>query len=282
MRCVFLRMVPERLFLAHACVLMMLGSNCFSPTTNSNPEAALAAVTAFWYPPSLPVASSINLHLSSTSVVVSGNSVTTWTDTGPLALDLPMDTGGPTLLGNQLNGLPVVRFPADGSVVGLRRTSGSPFNNTFTFFAVLRPGAGALGGSILSAGNGCFSTPGNLTIYLTAAKQLVLDKMSDGNVFVSTATFPTNVPNSAIIIANNPGATQWFLNGTQDGTVGSDIFTATPTIFVGTGCNTGTGNFDGDIAELIMYSRAITDAERQSLECYAAAKYGVSISHSCP
>lgn len=261
-----------------------LHSGCFGPSTNSIPEIALAAIAATWYPPSLPVSSGLTFWLDASNANASGNSVVAWNDAGPNALHMPMDTGAPTLVTGQLNGLPVIRFPDDPAVVGLRRSSGSPFGNTFSFFSVFRIGSSSQGRSLLSAGTGCFSVPGNLTIYVDTNRKLVVDKMSDGNIFIGNAAIPTNVITSAIIISNSGGGTtDWYLSGTQDGnTAQAGPYTLTPTIFVGTGCNTGAGNFAGDIAEIIMYSRVISGSERMSLECYAQAKYGVSISHSCP
>jgi hypothetical protein len=272
---------------AGALVLALLsafGCSLYNSTTDNVPELALAALFHRAYP-SLPVTTGIYLRMDPSSIVASGSSVTSWDDLGPLGLHLPLDTNAPTFVSNYPYGLPAVRFPADPDLVGLRRNSGSTtLTSTFTFLSVFRFNSPASGRSIISFGTGCLSVPGNITIYVNGANKLVLDKMSDGNIFVSAAALSPDAV-TTVLVVSDPGTntTSWSINGTTDGTTAeAGPFTVAPGIWAGTGCTTGSGNFNGDIQEMIMYSRALSSQEQRSLECYASSKYDIPIGHSCP
>ena len=51
---------------------------------------------------------------------------------------------------------------------------------------------------------------------------------------------------------------------------------------IGTTANSATGNpVDGDIAEIVVYKRVLTDLERQSVECHLSLKYAIAVSQIC-
>jgi hypothetical protein len=61
---------------------------------------------------------------------------------------------------------------------------------------------------------------------------------------------------------------------TSDGTASGSSWTTTPRIGNRSG---STQYFDGDIAEVILYSRVLTSGERDGIEAYVAAKFALTI-----
>jgi hypothetical protein len=80
-----------------------------------------------------------------------------------------------------------------------------------------------------------------------------------------------------IIRLQRSGSTQSaFINGAQESSVSSTptpiVSTVTP-MYIGTQTTSGGGGLVGDLAEIIMYARALSAAECQKVENYLAAKW---------
>ena len=51
---------------------------------------------------------------------------------------------------------------------------------------------------------------------------------------------------------------------------------------VGCQINQPSWRFGGDLAEVVAFQSSFSNSDRETIECYLAYKYGLTISHSCP
>ena len=206
-----------------------------------------------------------------------GTAISVWEDQSGNSNDLTQGTAAnrpilstvPTISPGTLNGKPIVHFnaaskqylsatdnpglsPAQLSIVVIGR-----YTNTAATFVDKFSGTSA-GYSLRT------NTTAKTRIQLNAK---TLDVASSPNTYyIFTATY--DQVNSKIFI--NGG-----LLGTQ--AYASPITNTSTPLYVG-GRSTS-NNLDGDIAEVLIYNRALTDNERYNLESYVYGKYGVGITH---
>src|SRR5215471_9045052 len=196
-----------------------------------------------------------------------GTAVSSWGDSSASGIALTQATSAnqPIFKTNILNGNPVVRF--DGIDDRLRAASTLGLSQPNTIFIVV--------------GNWNSSTAGNLVDVATGdgARQLVAYDTGvalgfyAGTGFVSDA--PATHPGYICISALFNGASSTInVNGTQvlTGNPGSNGL-GQPTIG-----SDGGNAFGGDIAEIIVFNRALTAAERANVENYLGNKYGIQTS----
>lgn len=107
--------------------------------------------------------------------------------------------------------------------------------------------------------------------------QLYYNATVGANLFFSPQ-YPWQNANSVVCIVENVGVgCTGFVNGTGGGGMsqGSAAFAGTPSqILVGT--NDGTNSWIGNIQETIIYNTALSTVERQQVEGYLAAKWGIA------
>ncbi len=223
---------------------------------------------------------------------LSASPVSSWSDQSGNANDVSQGTGAsqPTWIDLQLNGLPVVRFdgsddfldgPASNALIG-------DGQEDLTILVVYNTN---------STGRQYISSIKRLT---TAASLLSLEINYDGTGDnAGYAGFLTqDEANSGFSRAVDAGPwndnspvlmTAWvdelnrelFINGTSEVSDTDGMFDATGNTAVFTlGSFDGTQlDFDGDIAEYIIFTAALNTAERRIVENYLAAKYNLTIAN---
>jgi Bacterial Ig domain len=227
-------------------------SNSASATTLSNiPD-----------PPSL----GLSLWLRSTVGTQGTGPVVFWNDQSGEGnnAEVANIAGTPQLVPNQVNGLPVVRFaganelnlppnflqsPQQGEIIAVVKIPNIP-NQTDTLWN--------------------FGT-GNGTTYYNGAHS---DDFGSGDA-TSVQEDPNEIAQYFVydLSIDGSGNANYFYNGTLEWTrrgltVG---FSASTDI----GGNQGGGSLYGDIAEIILYNRALSPQEHSSVYTYLAAKYGL-------
>jgi hypothetical protein len=215
---------------------------------------------------------SLSLWLRGDSgVVTTGASVTQWNDISGNSRNAVLSQGNPTLVANGLSGQSVVHF--DG-VDGCLKT---PAFQTFdskrgTIFVVARldgPGSGGAGyGTIISTyvGNtydwqfGAY--PGNYGFY---------DGNGGGNFVVSSA--PPAVWGNLTLLRKYDDSLSFYKNGAL--VVNSPIDNNQPAVNEVKIGSHGAAyeTLNGDIAEIIIYNRALTPTELTQVNNYLATKY---------
>lgn len=208
--------------------------------------------------------SGLQLWLKADSLALNdGDLVTTWADSSGNGKDA---TGAgavrPTYKANILNGLPVVRF---GGSHFLDQASFSQ-SQPATIFAVSKLTlAGASNRMIFSKNGGA----GEHTLYY--GSQLL--SMYAGSIVTGGSSL-LNAWDVLTATWNGGSSSGWVNGGTAaiTGNVGSQ---ATTTYRIGS--NTSSAFLTGDIAEIIYYSGALSLANRQAVQAYLGAKYGISV-----
>jgi hypothetical protein len=205
-------------------------------------------------------------------VLADGDPVATWTDSSGNGRDATQGTASlrPTYRTNVVNGLPIVRGDeSDDSLVLPDFLTGFTAG---TLFWVAKVGADPPGGDN-SAPALFFGSHGSDEHW----------PWTDGNIYYgfgstvrhTVGDLATSLADAFRVWANISAASDWrvYLNGSLEfSTITNTVgFGTTPTMF-----RAGTGaRFRGDVAEILVYSRALSDTERQQVEDYLMDKYGL-------
>jgi len=173
----------------------------------------------------------------------------------------------PTLQTNELNSLPIVRFGG----AGYYRFTGPFDEGEFSFFLVLKitslvnAYSGILGQHWTADSGGYFiKSSGKTALYLPAN---VYD--GTGSATLNNTTFyvlsgivgPTAVATQAALAADGSNASFSPNQGTHNVLLGNQPAAGRV--------------FTGDIAEVLIYGRALSDADRDTIEAYLKNKYGL-------
>jgi len=232
-----------------------------------------ASVTTMSSGPDVPI-SDMKLWLRADAGIANGPSaVSYWQDQSGHGNDATQFTagGGPSLVGNEVNGRPVIEFTASKSqylnlpaflsgatggdvFVVFRTTTNLPTNNLS--MALYRFGPGS--GSAMPSSNG----------------MLYDDFLNNGQLSMGTSPDTLTTYNLYNVSAA-PGSWTSRMNGATLYSTTSNSFAApTITLLLGANIPFYVGDFlDGDIAEVIVYTRTLTASERSAVVLYLESKY---------
>lgn len=212
-----------------------------------------------------------------------GAAVATWTDTvSSLAFAQATGTKQPTYQATAFHGGPCVRF--DGTDDFLAVTSTAMQVAARTIFVACRSGLSDI--TVASAIFSWDSTGGYVGAHTNEAMRLVYRDGAAGAVTVTgtvgsqfadtqqrlALSYTTAVSGSDVTrVFRKNGAER--LNSAS--AAGAQV-PATNTLRVGSSNGSATF-FNGDIAEVLAYSRALTAAERLSVERYLGVRYGITV-----
>lgn len=212
----------------------------------------------------------LNLWLRSDLGVTSSSGISQWNDVSGSNNNATQSVSGnrPTLTANSLNGQPAVTF---GSSQYFQIPAGmSDFSAGASIFVLLKPTSVAAGARILDFGNG------------TASNNLQLQEPSTNGAALYTynGASSTNVTASSALtlnqfqlleaIDNNSGTATLFTNGVQQNqsvSMNSLLNTLRSNNYIGQASGGG-NNYIGQIAELMLFNRAVTASERAATEAY--------------
>jgi hypothetical protein len=203
-----------------------------------------------------------------TGVVTNGTAVTQWKDqtvNGNIASQANT-SDQPALVPNTLNGHAVVRF--NGSSDYLATSSVVSTSSPFTIFVV-----STLGNAPGPIYNGNSAGSGYGLYCQNTADYGALYGGRTNLTFGATVTSGEQLQEIENISSN---VTTFYQNGTQSGnTASSGLNTPTGATYIG-GVNSNASNlFSGDIAEVLIYNRALSTSERQQVEQYLLTQYGI-------
>jgi len=241
----------------------------------------LANVASSFTPASL---SGLSLWLKSDSgVTLSGSYVTSWTDQSGNNNNAIANTGEePTFVSSFLNNKPAIEFNGLGQIMQIADANSLDFLNMSSFIVLKYIGQGT-GNNIVYIKNANAGSPADPAMYGLVA-----------TLFNGNLSFPLNVndwvdhtTNVDIkdsiprIFSMTYGGSDilMYANGFEvgSGSIGGNISTSTGTLQIG-GYNKSFDSaeyFCGQIAEIIMYNRAVTSTERQQVESYLNTKYAI-------
>lgn len=172
-----------------------------------------------------------------------------------------------------INDLPAVTF--NGSSQFLALPSGySTFTSGASIFVVLRPNSVSAGARVIDLGNG--ATSDNVNIQeptSTGASMYVFNGSTPSSVTASSAI---TLGKFQLLEAIHNGSTTATiltnaLQGAQSTSMNSITNTPRSSNFLGQG-SAGGNYFNGDIAEVLVYNRAVTTLERSTIEAALISK----------
>jgi hypothetical protein len=233
----------------------------------------------------------MRLWLDATRINQSNNTaVATWADQSGNGYDATQGSTAarPTFIASGLNGLPVVRFDGTDDSLALGASALGMLRNVAgaTVFLVVKYSntTGANRTSFFLS-NGTSATSARIQIRTTTTPRYQvsgrrLDADSSQNVASNQATSTTNfVVQSAFFNYQNT-LLQQYINGAKDGektdfqTAGNTSNTDSAAINIGTDSSSF---LNGDIAEIIVYNRALNTSELAQVHRYLARKWGIQL-----
>lgn len=220
-----------------------------------------------------------------TTLTLSGTSVTAWRDKSGTGLNVSQGTTAlqPTYNATFLNGFPSIRFTAVSGSSYQELTTGTTnlFNSisNLNCFFVLH-----LLSSSTPPNPSPFSIQNKVSFYLSGLNNAAQFSGSNvwtfnGSSFVANQnTSITSNLSQQICLSLASGSQQLFTNGVVGGAQTSDFAFGSGTSLVlrigYSGYNTNDG-FNGYLSEVLLYTQALTTAQRQQVEGYLAWKWGL-------
>ncbi len=267
--------------------LKVSGAGSNVPIAPDETEAAAAGNLKLW------------LKADAITGVADGGAVATWPDASGNAFDATEATNQPTLQTSEINGWPVVRFDGTNDNMEVAAGFNSATQNVagITVLAVYETNADVLSRVIhIATGTGIarfLFGPASL-LDLTA-----IARRADGDTAAQNTSTgdmgPLGTPLLQTAVVNY--ATNSFANyrtGTAfptspitiPGTSGANTSNTASSVVAAIGSNSTAASafLNGDIAEVVMFNSALSDADRKGVEIYLACKYALTLSYTfvCP
>ena len=216
--------------------------------------------------------------------VADGSAVTTWRDASGGGRDAVASAGrAPILVAGSLGGDAVLRF--DGQDDGMDLPAGfTDFTAGLSMFVVARPTAVRAGSKLVLLGSG--AGQGNVALGRNGEgaglQYFTTDSGGNYGWFVTADALSTNVA-AVYGVVQGGGAANSAVTATvsRNGVaVGSGTVWVPPVVSrtqnrIGHSYWGGDGTFAGDVAEVIVYNRALTATEQSAVTSYLLDKYGL-------
>jgi hypothetical protein len=202
-----------------------------------------------------------------TTISLSGSSVTGWADKNTPAKTTTVSTTKPTLMSGSLNSSNTVRFTGTSQTTLTTSLASAIGTGDVAMFAVWKPDTGTSTQAVTGIG-GLTGTSGTLGMGWHAnGKYFIYD-------WAANETTYSSVAGSWVVESGQRQSSQLLttLNGNTAATVASSTNFTNQTITVGG----GPGFFTtGEIAEVLIYNRSLSTDDRQTMEGYLAWKWGL-------
>jgi hypothetical protein len=245
----------------------------FSPTINQL-TIPRSIRPAFFLPTFVPNAIVWVDAADSTTVQLSGSTVTSIRDKSATGALFDQGANKPTY-GVWLNGLNAMNFQTT-TTGGIATTTTTPYNSItqFTVFVVNRPtyASGSIGYAAA-----LFGIRNTTTTQISWHLQANYSSFTawNGSTTANTTVSVTQNENNLFCIVQSASSFIYVKNGTPTAPINYTITARTGLPFNIGNSGSGTEAFLGNIGEIIFYSRAITEIERQAVEGYLSWKWGL-------
>lgn len=216
----------------------------------------------------IPVTDGLVLHLDAGALagMSEGQTVAVWPDLSGTGHDAA-GLGDPSYHAGVLNGQPAVRLDGNDCF-----SCGLATNQNMTIFAVVK---GSHYWSLVR-----WQENGSWFVYHWSSGILIQQENTNLSG-PATGLMPDAWNIGAVVVEHGtPDGTATYRNGTLQGTATYNVsWGPLQNLYIGS--FNGTGEFTiGDIAELIIYHRALSPAEHQQVGHYLAEKYGLSTNYT--
>jgi hypothetical protein len=211
-----------------------------------------------------------------------GASVSSWKDKSGLGYHAVGNLGTGTYSSNGFAGYPTIQITQSGNMKA--PVPAGTFSNAVSAFIVWQKTGGSTGcDALVSRGLGGSGGPFDMYSYTSFGNSpKIIGNGATGSAYYDTITFFRN-PNPNIFFFNiaSNASTTWneSLNGsyrtltTSEGTAAYGD--AGSNIFIGTRAD-GFSTMIGNISEIIFYNFSLSTTQRQSIEAYLVAKWGIT------
>ena len=241
-------------------------------STQSSRVASIKNLIAWFEPTSLESFGGVKMN--------DGDAVTNWRDinpTNPIKLQT-MTEIAPTYKHSCINDLPCLVFKGSAYLTTTTPSNQSINSRQISIFAVITDLSSTTDRSLILINDW---SAGTFYISIAASRRLTFETWGSDSVASTGLAVKTNV--AYIVSAINDGsASNIYLNGGSSSGSQSGNTTAAPAQGNVKPFNIGHYNrqefFNGYFAELIIYDRALTTKERQSVEKYLSQKWKIKVS----
>lgn len=275
-------------------VILIIGVIVSGVTQSSRMISAFRLSSARSQTQSSPVASMRNLLMwyDSTSVASfldadaeNNQPITFWYDINPtstIKYDLTSpSTNNPKYIANCINSLPCVRF--DGSNDYLINNSADISGTELTIFIVAKRIAFSIYTTTLSVSAAAVSND------FTSTSSMIVFNEGGNGTYIQTyrngglSGIMTHPGNGVAYVAEtvfNGATNTFYLNGTAQSSVASTASFAASRFLVGSRWEASLYQwpYNGNIAEIIVFSRGLKTEERDAVESYLGKKWGITVS----
>jgi hypothetical protein len=209
---------------------------------------------------------------------VNGTSaITTWYDLNPHATTYNNATAvsSPQYVSSAINGMPALRFNGSSNYFTF---NGTPLasNSSYTVFVVEQRRAS---GAQLFIGGGNASANNVLILGYGANTNITIAQYAN-DYHYTIAGYSSPIPRMHTFLFKSGVGKNYYLNGQVQSPYDA---AASPTQGLTSYNNAYLGRypdasnfFNGDIAEVIMFNKALTNTERSGVESYLSAKWGIN------
>jgi len=217
-------------------------------------------------------------------VTLSGSNVTAWADQSGNGNNASANSGEePTFVSSFSNSKPAIEFSGISQVMQIADANSLDFLATSSFIVLKYLGQGT-GNNIVYVKNANNGSPTDPAMYGLVAKTAGGGVVSFSMNVGGWVDYPTSID----ITNSDPKILSMIYDGTDQNvysnggfsdtfSIGGNIATSTGLLQIG-GYNQSfdaAEYFNGQIAEIIMYNRAVTTPERQQVEAYLNTKYAI-------
>ena len=225
---------------------------------------------------------------STTTSTVNTNFVTAWADQSGIGNNAGIESYAqePTFVSSFLNGKPAVEFNGQGQVMKIEDEDSLDFLNMSCFIVLKYLGEGT-GNNIVYMKNADDGSPENPSVYGMVGTLGIFGGNLDWPVSSAGNPWP-DLDSNINITDGTPRLLSMTYNGTDiitydagvqtsSNELGGNMLTSTGLLQIG-GYNHSFDSaeyFYGQIAEIIMYNRAVNGTERQQVEAYLNTKYAI-------
>ena len=224
---------------------------------------------------------SLMLHLKAdvANVTLNGSNVSQWTDISGSGNHFVQSTAAsqPLWVDNVLGGQPVLRFDGVGDWMSVIGNGLAGAQLPFSFFAVTTGTTDpfSLFDSAPAAQNTFRMFPGNAVEFWDGSPRLPLTLNPAGSV-ISIRGSQNGTGNRVMEVRAVSASADNSTSGTGNTGPVSFVGGGGRTPNIGTINQGGNGYFTGDLAELVIYNGALDDGQREDVENYLRAEYGLA------
>ncbi len=218
----------------------------------------------------------------SAAEAVDNSTVSAWNDINPQASvkNNATQTGSssikPLYIERGINNLPILRF--DGVAQYLDYDGSALVNSDYTIFIVEKKGDENAQGFFVGGSDG-ITTNGNLHLGYRPLSTKAITQAHYGNDLNYTPPSYTLTPTIHSFWFSTNGGKKYWNNGGTNPEASSPGQTAALVSYAGSKIALCYSSYyKGDIAEIIMFNRALSDKDRQAVENYLSKKWAIKIS----